>query len=301
MTTKIALAVCLLTGLGLLFIGARFLLDPEVAMRAYGINVDTGGDLSFHRIKGIRDLFSGLLLVLLVCTGQRRALGISLLAATVVPLGDLLIVWNKSDQLQLLIPHLSAVLICIITGPLLLVRKRKIPVVVRKPAQIIHSAASHAETVTEATIYPGDKTPWHYHTLFAETFELLDGSLQVGKSGHYYQLKKGDRITIDICEQHSFYNNTGVNCRVRTVIQPGNLRFEQAGQVLNGLANDGLTNKRGIPKRLTDLALFLYLNDSKLVGMAKMAAPLFAFLVWRGRKCGRLNTLIDRYCSSPFA
>ncbi|MBZ4189608.1 DUF4267 domain-containing protein [Niabella beijingensis] len=296
MTTKIALAVCLLTGLGLLFIGARFLLDPEVAMRAYGVNVDTSGDFSFHMIKGIRDLFSGLLILLLVCTNQRRALGISLLAATVVPFGDLLIVWSKNDDLALLMPHLTAVLICIIIGPLLLVRKKKVPVVVRKPVQVIHSAASHAETVTEATIYPGDKTPWHYHTLFAETFELLEGRLQVGKSGNYYQLKKGDRITIDALELHSFYNNTGVSCRIRTLITPGNLRFEQAGQILTGLANDGLANKRGIPKRLTDLALFLYLSDSKPAGMAKMAVPLFALLAWLGRKCGRLNALINRYC-----
>ncbi|MCD2424641.1 DUF4267 domain-containing protein [Niabella pedocola] len=296
MTTKIAWAVCLFTGLGLLFIGARFLLDPLVALRDYGIRVNTGGDFSLHTIKGIRDLFSGLLIVLLVCTGQRRALGISLLAATVVPLGDLLIVWNKSGDYRLLIPHLIAVLICVIIGPLLLIRKKEKPAIARTPALLIRSAADYAETVTEATIYPGDKTPWHYHTLFAETFEVIEGGLQVGKSGHYHQLKKGDRITIATCERHSFYNNTGRVCRVRTVLQPGNLRFEQAGQILTGLANDGFANKRGIPKRLTDLALFLYLSDSRLVGPATLAAPLFAVLVRMAVKRGRLKNLIHRYC-----
>lgn len=296
MTTKIAWAVCLFTGLGLLFIGARFLLDPLMALNDYGIRVDTGGDFSLHAIKGIRDLFSGLLIVLLVCTGQRRALGTSLLAATLVPFGDLLIVWNKSGDFRLMIPHLIAVLICLIIGPLFLVRKKEKPAMARMPAQLIRSAAIHAETVTEATIYPGDKTPWHYHTLFAETFEIMEGGLQVGKSGNDYQLKKGDRITIAAYERHSFYNNTGSTCRVRTILQPGNLRFEQAGQILTGLANDGFANKRGIPKRLTDLVLFLYLSDSRLVGPAKLAEPLFAMFVRLAIRNGRLNTLIHRYC-----
>lgn len=301
MTTKIALAICLFTGLGLLFIGARFLFDPITALKEYGIRVDTGGDVSFHAIKGIRDLFSGLLIVLLICTGQRRALGISLLAATVVPLGDLLIVWSKGGEPGSLIPHLIAVLICIIIGPLLLIRKKKEPVVAREPARLIRSAARDAETVTEATIYPDDKTPWHYHTRFAETFELLNGELRVGKNGSYYQLKEGDRITIEAYERHSFHNNSGEPCCVRTVLEPGNRQFEQAGQILTGLANDGFANKRGIPKRLTDLVLFLYLSDSRLVGIAKIAAPLFAILVRRAIRRGRLNTLIHRYCSPAAA
>ncbi|MCF3110415.1 DUF4267 domain-containing protein [Niabella sp. CC-SYL272] len=296
MTTKIAWAICLFTGLGLIFIGTRFLLDPVAALHDYGIRINTGGDFSFHTIKGIRDLFSGLLILLLLCTGQRRALGISLLAATVVPFGDFLIVWNKSGDLRLMVPHLMAMLICVIIGPLFLIRKREKPVITRAPAQLIRSAASYTETVTEAIIYPGDKTPWHYHTLFAETFEVLEGSLQVGKSSNYYKLKKGDHITIAAYEHHSFYNNTGIACRVRTVLQPGNLRFEKAGQILTGLANDGFANKRGIPKRLTDLALFLYLSDSRLVGPAKLAEPLFGILVRMAIKNGRLNTLIHRYC-----
>ena len=59
MATKISYAVAFITGLGLLFIGVRFLLSPEVAEVGYGIHFNEQGDYSFHYIKGIRDILSG--------------------------------------------------------------------------------------------------------------------------------------------------------------------------------------------------------------------------------------------------
>src|SRR5437762_13571165 len=87
----------LLLGLGLIFIGSRFLLAPEIAERGFGILVANQGDFAFHSIKGIRDLFTGLLITLLALTGQRKALAFCLLLGTLVPVTDGWIVLSRPE------------------------------------------------------------------------------------------------------------------------------------------------------------------------------------------------------------
>ena len=124
MTTKISYVVAFITGLGLIFLGARFLLSPEIAEAGYGIRFNEQGDYSFHYIKGIRDLFSGLLICVLVLMNERRALGITLLAGTMVPVADMLIVLHKSyNGVQQAMPHISAIIICFVFGIILLATK----------------------------------------------------------------------------------------------------------------------------------------------------------------------------------
>ena len=123
-TKRIAFVIALLTGLGMIFIGARFLLSPEVAEAGYGLRFNEQGDYSFHYIKGIRDIFSGLLLCVFVLMNERRALGVTLLAGTMIPLTDMLIVLGKSyNGIQQAIQHIIAVIICFVFGIILLVAK----------------------------------------------------------------------------------------------------------------------------------------------------------------------------------
>lgn len=78
MANRISIAIPFLSGLGLIFIGARFLISPEIAEAAYGIQITEQGQYSFHYIKGNRDLFSGMLICFFVWSRQLRALGITL-------------------------------------------------------------------------------------------------------------------------------------------------------------------------------------------------------------------------------
>jgi hypothetical protein len=124
MTTKISYAVAFITGLGLIFIGARFLLSPQIAEAGYGIHFNEHGDFSFHYIKGIRDIFSGSLISMLVLMNQRRVLGVTLTAGTMVPLTDMLIVLSKSyNGVLQAVPHITAIIICLGTGIILLATK----------------------------------------------------------------------------------------------------------------------------------------------------------------------------------
>ena len=120
MTKKVSYALAFLLGLAMVFLGARFFFSPEEATAAFGIRFDANGDYSFHHIKGIRDIFSGLLLCALVLLNERRALGVMLIAATIIPFSDMLTVFSKSYAgLQQAIPHIAAAIICMVTGILL--------------------------------------------------------------------------------------------------------------------------------------------------------------------------------------
>ncbi len=160
MTTKICYSISFLTGIGLLFIGLRFLISPVNAEFDYGISTNTDADYSFHYIKGIRDIFSGILLVLFVLTKQRKALAMMLLAAIVVPLGDFMIVMGKDgSDWQHGIAHLTAVAICMIVGPVLLMRASKKSYPDQISFNLIRSAADGGSTVSECDLLPGTKTP----------------------------------------------------------------------------------------------------------------------------------------------
>jgi hypothetical protein len=130
MTTKISYAIAFLTGLGLIFLGARFLFSPEVAEAGFGIHFNEQGDYSFHYMKGIRDILSGLLMCVFVLMNERHALGVTLLVGTMVPVTDMLIVLSKSyNSLLQAVPHIIAIIICSIFGIILLLTKpsKKIP------------------------------------------------------------------------------------------------------------------------------------------------------------------------------
>lgn len=162
--------------------------------------------------------------------------------------------------------------------------------------KLISSADTHQASVIEFGIIPNEKTPWHYHTLFTETFDVLSGTLEVGLNNQVLQLKKGDKVTIRPNEKHYFHNISNEECVIQVTVSPGNKNFENALLISKGLAKDGLASAAGTPKKLADLALFVYLNNSKMVGLQKIAAPLFTYLAKSAIKKGRLKELKLTYC-----
>lgn len=124
MTQRISITIAFLTGLGMIFIGARFILSPEIAEAGYGIQFNAHGDYSFHYIKGIRDVFTGLLICILILTKQTKALGITLAVGTIIPTADLVIVLTKDyTSIVQAIPHISAIIVCAVVGTILLFNK----------------------------------------------------------------------------------------------------------------------------------------------------------------------------------
>jgi hypothetical protein len=102
--------ISLLIGFGLLFIGGRFLLAPETGETGFGLHYQEP-NYAFHYIKGIRDIFSGLIIVLFAWSHDRRPLLLTLLAGSVIPFADMLIVWRTpGSELWAMLIHGATVI-----------------------------------------------------------------------------------------------------------------------------------------------------------------------------------------------
>jgi hypothetical protein len=91
MTAWIALALAALIAVGIILIGLRFLWSPEAAAAGFGIPGAPGEALHFRAwlsVKGVRDIASGLFVLLLMANGAPRLLGAFILIATLIPIGD---------------------------------------------------------------------------------------------------------------------------------------------------------------------------------------------------------------------
>lgn len=106
----------LLIAAGIIFVGVRFIVSPHAGAVGFGIPISSGNDIAFGRIKGIRDIFSGLALLPLLFLGMRRATAWVFTAALVVPAADCLIILatnGPSDMPHLLVHGLTAVYMAI--------------------------------------------------------------------------------------------------------------------------------------------------------------------------------------------
>jgi Domain of unknown function (DUF4267) len=93
-TTAIAYTLAGLIAAAIIFIGARFIVAPRVAAAGYGVQADLGQPSSgaYLRVKGVRDIASGLIVIILMAAGATHLLGWVILAATIIPLADAAIV-----------------------------------------------------------------------------------------------------------------------------------------------------------------------------------------------------------------
>ena len=144
-------------------------------------------------------------------------------------------------------------------------------------------------------IAPHTGNPKHYHTLFDETFEVVDGELFVGVGKTTKTMKVGDKITVPIGAVHFFKNRTDRPCRIKVTLEPGNTDFEDAMNIYYGLKRDGLVRKSGTPKNLADLSIFLKLNDSNMKGFGRVADFMFKCVANIAIKDGRLELLRNLY------
>jgi disulfide bond formation protein DsbB len=79
-----------LTGLGIIFIGARFLLAPRAAAAGFGLAIGTADTTTnaYLSVKGVRDIASGVIAFILLANGVPHLLGWFMLAASIIPFGD---------------------------------------------------------------------------------------------------------------------------------------------------------------------------------------------------------------------
>jgi hypothetical protein len=93
-TTTIGYGLSGLLGAGIIAIGARFLVAPREAAAGYGITTKQGAPASdpYLATKGVRDIALGVATFALLAAGKPHGLGRYLAAASIVPIGDAIIV-----------------------------------------------------------------------------------------------------------------------------------------------------------------------------------------------------------------
>jgi hypothetical protein len=92
--TTIAYTLAGLIAAGIIFVGARFIVAPRAAAAGYGVQPDLGQRSAgaYLSVKGVRDIASGLFVLILMAGGATQLLGCVILAATIIPLADAAIV-----------------------------------------------------------------------------------------------------------------------------------------------------------------------------------------------------------------
>ncbi len=90
----LALGTALLLAFAIIAIGTGYVASPTTAIRSFGLPLpENGTNIAWWlRLKGVRDIVSGLTVLAFVAWGAPRGVGIVLLVEAIIPLGDMLLI-----------------------------------------------------------------------------------------------------------------------------------------------------------------------------------------------------------------
>jgi hypothetical protein len=100
MYNAIPLSVAALIALGAIVIGCFYLGSPERILGSFGLKppASDADTRAWLRLKGIRDVASGLVVLTMMLTLDRRSVGIALIVYAIIPLGDMIIVLGSGGS-----------------------------------------------------------------------------------------------------------------------------------------------------------------------------------------------------------
>jgi hypothetical protein len=123
-TTTIGYLLAGLLAAGIIFIGARFLVAPRVAAAGYGVpaDLDQPSADAYLGVKGVRDIATGLFVIILMIAGATHLVGWVILAATIIPLADASIVQRNGGSKSIAWGvHGGTAAVMLVTSALLLI------------------------------------------------------------------------------------------------------------------------------------------------------------------------------------
>jgi len=89
----------LLIALGIIFIGARFIVAPQAGAKGFGVPAADAEKVAYLWAKGTRDVVSGLLLIVLLWLKVNPiVIGAFMLTAALIPMGDLINVYVHAGK-----------------------------------------------------------------------------------------------------------------------------------------------------------------------------------------------------------
>ena len=89
-----SIIVASLAAIGIILLGGMYLFNPRAATQSFGLPLpEAGANVAWWlRLKGVRDIVSGLVLLALVIWGVPRLTGIVMLIQAMIPAGDMTLV-----------------------------------------------------------------------------------------------------------------------------------------------------------------------------------------------------------------
>jgi quercetin dioxygenase-like cupin family protein len=153
-----------------------------------------------------------------------------------------------------------------------------------------------AYTLLEVELAVGGGNSLHAHTSFDEEFIPMEGLLGIEVEKQKWEVKPGESAIAPIGKWHRFFNPGDKPIRFQVKLTPGSEGFERGLSIAYGLAGDGATNKKGIPKQFSHLALITSMTDTVIPGIFSIIQPI---LRWKARKAmenGIDQYLINKYC-----
>jgi hypothetical protein len=113
----------LLVPAAIIVIGINFILNPVGASAAYGIPIHDPAAFPFMWIKGIRDIFAGLVILAFLFKGDRRTTAILFAISIFIPFCDGLVILRHLGFAPPIYIHWGTALYMIIVAAFLLGRK----------------------------------------------------------------------------------------------------------------------------------------------------------------------------------
>lgn len=150
-------------------------------------------------------------------------------------------------------------------------------------------------TLVEVELADGGGVGLHYHKTYTETFECLEGEVQVRLGKVLHTLKPGDSAIAAPTVNHFFRNRSGRLCKFRVELRPASRGFEQALQIGYGLARDGHCRPNGFPKDKLTLAWLFDISESNLPGWMSLFEFILRRQAKKAREKGIDQKLIQQY------
>ncbi|UED32663.1 DUF4267 domain-containing protein [Rhizobium ruizarguesonis] len=114
----------LLLALAIIAIGTGYIASPTTMMRSFGLPLpEDGPNVAWWlRLKGVRDIVAGLLVLAFMMWGAEREVGIVLLIEAMIPVGDMLLIRaaKGSTKSAFGIHGLTAVIMVLVAIPMMI-------------------------------------------------------------------------------------------------------------------------------------------------------------------------------------
>jgi len=100
MHNAIPLSLAVLVSVGIFVIGCFYVASPQRILGGFGLKppAPDPDTRAWLRLKGIRDVASGLVLLTMMLTADSRLVGVALLAFAIIPLGDMSIILGSGGS-----------------------------------------------------------------------------------------------------------------------------------------------------------------------------------------------------------